>query len=101
MEIHRKGHRMNGCVLMLYGQKEEEVMAMRLQGLYRKRKARQHVRMLISKIYDKRCDPESGYFYYINTITNEVKWEKPLILKQHDIEVKEGWEPMVNVHMIT
>ena len=64
-------------------------------GLYRKRKARKMIRQMIHAAYDKRFDPESGYCYYINLKTQEVKWEKPVNLKSEDIKIKEDWERMV------
>jgi hypothetical protein len=51
--------------------------ARRIQGLYRSKKAREHVRSLASAIYHRLVDPASGQAYYYNTRTGTASWSMP------------------------
>jgi len=41
--------------------------------------ARRRVRKLFMSTYEKHIDPDSGYPYYLNVITGESSWERPLM----------------------
>lgn len=59
-------------------QEEQRVdAARRIQGLLRAHRARTHMRHLISAVYEKIWDPSSARFYYHNTRTKHVTWERP------------------------
>jgi hypothetical protein len=54
-----------------------ECAAKCIQGMARAHSARRHLRRLISSVYEKIWDSTSNRFYYHNTKTNQVKWERP------------------------
>lgn len=51
-----------------------------IQGMYRSRKARQHVRTLAQAIYRQAVDPATGMPYFYNTRTGETSWSMPAFL---------------------
>ncbi|GMF16923.1 unnamed protein product [Phytophthora fragariaefolia] len=66
-------------------EEEEEQAARKLQGMVRSHFARRYVRKLISSIYEKIWDDDAQLFYYHNTKTKEVKWEKPHWVSDEDL----------------
>ena len=54
-----------------------EQMAIRIQGLFRKRLARKRVKELITATFKREYNPDTGEFYYYNEATGETQWEKP------------------------
>lgn len=64
----------------------EDAAARVLQGCWRMRAARNGVVDLIRSIYKLCYDPSSGKYYYLNTQTNEAKWNKPLLLGPVELE---------------
>ena len=58
---------------------------------------RQTVRAEIKKIYKKRFDPEHQQFYYVNTRTGEVSWDKPINLGSEELpNPRDVWESMTD-----
>ena len=51
----------------------------KLQGIYRRLKARERIRELRLQLYTKHYDDESGRFFYRNNATGETQWDKPKI----------------------
>ncbi|GLE10371.1 hypothetical protein PINS_up022472 [Pythium insidiosum] len=51
--------------------------ARRIQGMLRTHVARRQLRKLISSVYEKIWDAQAQRFYYHNTRTKQVKWERP------------------------
>lgn len=71
----------------VFASKEEATSdaALRIQGMLRAHAARKHMRKLISSIYEKIWDAASARFYYHNTHTKQVKWEKPRWVDDADL----------------
>lgn len=76
----------------------EDAAARVLQGCWRMRSARNGVVELIRSMYKLCYDPSSGKYYYLNTRTNEAKWEKPLLLGPVELEYdySQGYQADVN-----
>lgn len=66
-------------------QDQEEDAAKRIQGMFRAHTARAHMRKLVSSVYEKIWDASSERFYYHNTHTKQVKWEKPRWVDDADL----------------
>ena len=54
--------------------------AKKLQGLFRSRKARKNIQLLLQTIFERIYDPDSGSYYYYNSKTGESSWEAPRLL---------------------
>ena len=48
-----------------------------IQAVFRAKLARRRVNALMPEIYRKDFDPDSGEYYYTNTVTKEVRWDNP------------------------
>ncbi|KAG1705842.1 hypothetical protein DVH05_002407 [Phytophthora capsici] len=74
-------------VKMIFASKEEEELhaVWKLQAMARSHIARRHMRKLISSVYEKIWDADSQRFYYHNTKSKEVKWEKPRWVSDEDL----------------
>jgi hypothetical protein len=55
-----------------------------LQGLYRTHRAQMQMHSMITHMWQRVRDPNSGRFYYVNTTTQEVKWTRPLCILQDE-----------------
>ena len=55
--------------------------------IWRARKARRLLRRMITDVYEKKFDENSGTWFYFNRKTGESHWEKPLGLQSDDINV--------------
>ncbi|KAJ0404995.1 hypothetical protein P43SY_004912 [Pythium insidiosum] len=62
-----------------------ECAARRIQGMQRTHVARRQLRKLISSVYEKIWDDSVQRFYYHNTRTKEVKWERPRWVSDADL----------------
>jgi hypothetical protein len=60
-----------------------------LQRAWRINRARRELRMLLFEAYEKIYDPVTENFYFYNTKTGVVRWEKPSVLQFGDAEIKE------------
>lgn len=67
----------------------EESAAVRLQGLFRARKARRVLAEKLEQRYKKAFDPESGLFYYVDIETMAVSWTPPALLQRSNVELTE------------
>ena len=65
----------------------EDEAAKTIQGLWKTRKARKYLRVLIASLYEKVYDESSGTFYYYNTRTGESMWDKPKSMGTEDLAV--------------
>jgi hypothetical protein len=77
---HRMAHQQGRSVLMLEYEQEEirsNLMAKRIQGMYRSKKARDWIKKLLLKIVKKHWDANAQMFYYVNERTGVISWEKP------------------------
>lgn len=63
---------------------ENEALVVRLQTLYRARRARRGAVELANSAYLKCWDAVSGLFYYCNLRTGLSSWKKPLLLAARD-----------------
>ena len=64
--------------LMFRAQLQEKQMATKVQGTWRRLRARRRVRQLARSIYRKDFDRESGMYYYTNTKNGFASWVKPV-----------------------
>ena len=78
--------------LMFRAQLQEKQMATRVQGTWRRLRARRDVRKLALTIYRKDYDRESGMYYYTNTKNGFASWVKPTSLGAQDVEIEDKWE---------
>ena len=71
---HRMAHAQGRSVLMLEYEQEEirsNLMAKRIQGMYRTKKARDWLKQLLLKIVKKHWDADAQMFYYVNERTGK------------------------------
>ena len=61
--------------------------AMHIQGAWRAHRARVLLRQLVSGVYTKGFDAESGQFFYTNSKTGESIWKKPAALGDEDVQI--------------
>eukprot|EP00946_MAST-07B_sp_MAST-7B-sp1_P004333 g4333.t1 len=61
--------------------------ARHLQGMWRTRVARRHLKKMLCSVWRKTFDSERQTFYYYNKVTKEAKWTKPVMLGEDDIEL--------------
>ena len=61
-----------------------EEAATKLQGMYRRMKARRRIRWMIANVFEKVVDERSGAFYYYNKMTGVSSWDKPKLMKEND-----------------
>ena len=66
--------------------KTDEEAVLRIQALWRTRKARQQLHDMLLSVYDKLYDEESGMYYYYNNKTGESQWVKPKGLGSDDVK---------------
>lgn len=64
-----------------------EEAASRVQRRWRMHRAREQLKSLLANAYEKIYDPTTEFYYYYNTRTGEVRWDRPALLL--DREVKE------------
>jgi hypothetical protein len=86
---HQHRHRSGHDVLMLEFEKEDirkEVMALRIQNMWRAKKARDLFAKALSKVMQKHWDPGAGQFYYLNAVTGAVTWTRPKQLGEIEID---------------
>ncbi|GAB9475992.1 hypothetical protein Gpo141_00013067, partial [Globisporangium polare] len=71
----------------VFGSREEQELdaLLKIQNMLRAHKARVYMRRLISSVYEKIWDASSTRFYYHNTQTKQVKWEKPRWVSDADL----------------
>eukprot|EP00947_MAST-08B_sp_MAST-8B-sp1_P000312 g312.t1 len=97
---HRDRHKRGEKVLMLeYEQKEQRdhVMACKLQGLWRQKKSRERIRVMIRGCYQKQFDAASQSWYYCNIHTGTVHWHKPYNLGSEDLpDPPDRWEQLTD-----
>lgn len=84
-------------------QMSRDEAACRLQRTWRARKARDQLRQLLFEAYEKVFDPVTHHYYYYNTKTGAVKWEKPWMIDDCDVRVvrrikRRRLEPIVEPH---
>ena len=65
---------------ILERQKEAKYLALKVQGMWRQRKARKNIRNVIASLYIKEFDDGPQEWYYINTLTGKMQWKKPILL---------------------
>ncbi|KAF1331330.1 Phosphatidylinositol 4-kinase, partial [Globisporangium splendens] len=61
--------------------------ASRLQRVWRARRARDQLRVLLLDAYEKIYDPATDHFYYYNKKTGVVKWESPWVINEGDVKM--------------
>ncbi|KAG3160980.1 hypothetical protein PI124_g6294 [Phytophthora idaei] len=67
-------------------EEEERYAVSKLQAMARSHFARRNMRKLISSVYEKIWDASTQRFYYHNTKSKEVKWEKPRWVNDEDLQ---------------
>ncbi len=71
--------------LKLIRQGNRKAAASLLQAIYRRRRAKKRLLALLRGAYEKVWDPLKEQYYYHNTRTGEVKWERPAIIDEESI----------------
>jgi hypothetical protein len=69
-----------------------------IQRVYRCFLSRKELRKLCYKAYTKGFNAEHAAFYYQEKRTGEIRWTKPVVLGLYDIQVKNEWVVMRDVH---
>ena len=67
----------------------EDQAATKIQGVFRSRRALRQLRDVIHSIYTQKYDFKNRSYYYVNNVTGETKWTKPLLLGSEDIALTE------------
>ena len=67
---------------------EEDEASRLLQAVWRRRKARRNLLLLVRNIFKKHYDANSDAFYYVNYKTGETKWTKPALLGDEELELQ-------------
>ena len=67
---------------------EEDEASRLLQALWRQRKARRNLVLLVRSIFKKHYDPASDTFFYVNNRTGESKWTKPALLGDEELDLE-------------
>ena len=63
---------------------------------------RRRVHELVENLFERIYDPHSGHCYYLNKVTGEAKWEKPLLLRgDDDLEYVAQRRPGVEEYLTT
>ena len=78
LSTHRDAHAQGRNVLMLEYERmqiRDHTMARRLQGMWRKKRARDMIKKLLHSVVRKHFDPSSGQFYYVNERSGTISWE--------------------------
>jgi len=74
-----------------------EQMAAVVQGMWRMRKARQRLRAMLRKTFEKRYEPGTGNYYYVNVKTGETQWTKPVNMGSDELtDPPDEWREMVD-----
>jgi hypothetical protein len=61
--------------------------ATRIQAVFRKSRVRARIRESVETLWQRVYDAHSGHCYYLNKVTGEARWQKPLLLKgDNDLE---------------
>ena len=69
-----------------------EEAALCIQGMYRKKKARENLMAAVKKVHQRFVDDESGKSYYYNSLTRQVTWNAPKLLGKlgRELSVADG-----------
>ncbi len=98
---HRSAHQSGRNVLMLEYEREEirnHLMAKKLQGMWRAKKARDNIKKLLLRVVKKHWDPDAQAFYYVNERTGAISWTKPAALGA-DLDIEDPpdeWQKLRN-----
>ena len=63
-----------------------EQAILKIQSMWKIRRARKYLKHMISNVYTRHLDEKSGHYYYYNSKTKEVKWTKPQCLGSSTLE---------------
>ncbi|CAN0415368.1 unnamed protein product, partial [Ectocarpus sp. 12 AP-2014] len=58
---------------------KEEWAIRKVQGLFRKRHAWKKLMLVLNSVYEKEYDPDTDAWFYVNKVTKETKWDKPIL----------------------
>lgn len=64
----------------------------------RKWLARKELRKRCAQIHEKRFDGDTHTFYYVNKLTGQSEWKKPLSMGSFDIPAKNEWILLTDSH---
>ncbi|KDO22118.1 hypothetical protein SPRG_10937 [Saprolegnia parasitica CBS 223.65] len=59
----------------------QAIAVRKIQDMWKVRKARNRLKLMIQSIYAEMVDPTSGQVYYLNKRTHQVRWDKPKALQ--------------------
>ena len=66
---------------------DEDEASMLITGMFRRRIARNRVRLMAHAVFEKAYDETTGCFFYFNRRTQTSHWEKPKVLGEDDVEL--------------
>ena len=69
-------------------EREELEAAFKIQGLWRKRKARKNIQMMLMDRYEKVYDQGQQAYYYYDKVTCTTKWSPPHIFRLFHVELE-------------
>eukprot|EP00752_Nemacystus_decipiens_P007166 g6417.t1 len=58
---------------------KEEWAARKVQALYRQRHAWKQLMFMLNSVYEKEYDPDTDSWFYVNKVTKQTTWDKPII----------------------
>ncbi|EQC42535.1 hypothetical protein SDRG_00267 [Saprolegnia diclina VS20] len=63
----------------------QAIAVRKIQDMWKVRKARNRLKLMIQSIYAEMVDPSSGQVYYLNKRTHQVRWDKPKALQSTSV----------------
>ncbi len=64
----------------------QDMAARKLQSIFRRRIAINHLRNLVRSMFRKLYDSHTGQYFYQNALTGDTSWSKPVLLGAEDFE---------------
>ncbi|GMI59746.1 hypothetical protein ScalyP_jg5839 [Parmales sp. scaly parma] len=88
LKISRNRRTKRARLILQYEEDEvqKDAAAIKLQGVWRMRKARHKIRGRVRRQFEKMWDNENQCYYYINVNSGAIQWYKPYALGPEDLD---------------